>query len=109
MCYAGVGGGVDHVEGGVGHTGVGWGGSCRDGVGWSCRVGGWGGSCRGWGCAMLGWGWGGSCRGGWGGVCYAGGGVGWGHVGVGWVVEDLQKNHVKVVNFEFSMTDPPPL
>ena len=42
----------------VGHEGVGWGGSCRGGVGWvmqgvdvSCRVGwvmqGWGGSCRG--------------------------------------------------------------
>ena len=56
------------------------------------------------GVCYAGVGWGGSCRGG---VGHAG--IGVGHVGVGWVVEDLQKNHVKVVNFEFSMTDPPPL
>ena len=80
----GVGG-----DGWVGHVVVGWGGSCRGGLGlggvghvgegWvgSCRGGvGWGGSCRG------GVGWGGSCRGG---VSYVGvGGVG--HAGVGWVM-----------------------
>ena len=47
-------------------------------------------------------GWGGSCR------------CGVGHAGMGWVMlgwgglwRICKKNHVKVVNFEFSMTDPP--
>ena len=48
--------------GGVGHVGVGWGGSCRDGVRW----GGVGHVGVGWGWVMQGWG--GSCRGGWGGM-----------------------------------------
>ena len=34
-------------RGGVGHVGVGWGGSCRHGVGHAWGGVGWGGSCRG--------------------------------------------------------------
>ena len=44
--------------GGVGHVGVGWGVSCRDGVGGSCRSGEWG------GVGHVGVGWVGSYRGG---------------------------------------------
>ena len=62
----------------MGHTGVGWGEVCH---------------------ALMGWG--GSCRG------------GVGHAGIGWVMLGwgglwrICKKIVKVVNFEFSMTDPP--
>ena len=61
-------GGVEWViQGWVGHAGVGWGGSCRDGEGWVVGHAGWDGSCRG-------------------GVGHTGvGGVG--HIGVGWVIQ----------------------
>ena len=68
----------------MGHVEVG--GVGHVGVG-LCHVG--GGVGVGWGCVMQGWGGGGSCWG-WGGL---------------WRI--CKKNHVKVVNFEFSMTDPP--
>ena len=47
---------MGHVGvGGVGHVGMGWSGSCRDGVGWVMQ-GSWGGSCRdGVGHAGVGW------------------------------------------------------
>ena len=67
-----------NVPGGGG-VGVGWGGSCRGGVGHAGVE--WGGV----GCVMQGCGgshgWGGSCRAG---VGHVGSGVG--HVGVGWVM-----------------------
>ena len=65
----------------MGHVGVGWGGSCRGGVGWGVMQGGWGVSCRG------------------GGVCHAGVGCvmqGWGgvgHVGVGGCVIHVEELH----------------
>ena len=74
-------GGVGHIgvglggscRGGVGHVGVGWGGSCRGGVGWS---------------VMQGWGRvGGLCRG------------GVGHVGMGWGVNNFICHKLGILSF----------